>query len=95
MKERGQTMARWRLFRTASLIAMMAVAGFGAAGQVTANEPVIQVVGSDATSRFVPLGIGKSVVIELPRDASAPPGPPPARVSAPSRFRPPPRPDAS
>jgi pilus assembly protein CpaC len=69
MKERGQTMARWRLFRTASLIAMMAVAGFGAAGQVTANEPVIQVVGSDATSRFVPLGIGKSVVIELPRDA--------------------------
>ena len=28
----------------------------------------IQVVGSDSTSRFVPLGIGKSVVIDLPRD---------------------------
>jgi pilus assembly protein CpaC len=30
--------------------------------------PVIQVVGSDQSSRFVPLGIGKSVVIDLPRD---------------------------
>ena len=30
--------------------------------------PVIQVVGSDESSRFVPLGIGKSVVIDLPRD---------------------------
>ena len=28
----------------------------------------IQVVGSDASSRFVQLGIGKSVVIDLPRD---------------------------
>ena len=30
--------------------------------------PVIQVVGSDESSRFVPLGIGKSVVLDLPRD---------------------------
>ena len=30
--------------------------------------PVIQVAASDAGSRFVPLGIGKSVVIDLPRD---------------------------
>ncbi len=29
---------------------------------------MIQVVGSDAGSRFIPLGIGKSVVIDLPRD---------------------------
>jgi len=29
---------------------------------------VIRLVGSDASSRFVPLGIGKSVVIDLPRD---------------------------
>ena len=32
------------------------------------NVPVIALVGSDASSRFVPLGIGKSVVIDLPRD---------------------------
>ena len=33
-----------------------------------AGVPVIQVVGSDESSRFVPLGIGKSVVLDLPRD---------------------------
>ena len=30
--------------------------------------PVIQVAASEATSRFVPLGIGKSVAIDLPAD---------------------------
>ena len=34
----------------------------------SAPTPVIQVAASEATSRFVPLGIGKSVVIDLPRD---------------------------
>ena len=29
---------------------------------------MVQLAGSDASSRFVPLGIGKSVVIDLPRD---------------------------
>ena len=33
-----------------------------------AGVPVIQVVGSEESSRFVPLGIGKSVVLDLPRD---------------------------
>jgi pilus assembly protein CpaC len=33
-----------------------------------AGVPVIQVVGSDQSARFVPLGIGKSVVLDLPRD---------------------------
>src|ERR1700741_4022165 len=33
-----------------------------------ANTPVIQVAASEATSRFIPLGIGKSVVIDLPAD---------------------------
>jgi pilus assembly protein CpaC len=32
------------------------------------NVPVIQVAASEATSRFVPLGVGKSVAIDLPRD---------------------------
>jgi pilus assembly protein CpaC len=50
---------------------------FGAALTARAGEPAghvptqtgsIQVVGSDSNSRFVQLGIGKSVVIDLPRD---------------------------
>src|SRR3954465_10030664 len=38
------------------------------AGYVAASGGSIQVVGSDSSSRFVQLGIGKSVVIDLPRD---------------------------
>src|SRR3954467_9324875 len=38
------------------------------AGYVAAPGGSIQVVGSDSSSRFVQLGIGKSVVIDLPRD---------------------------
>jgi pilus assembly protein CpaC len=33
-----------------------------------ARVPVIQVAASEATSRFVPLGVGKSVAIDLPSD---------------------------
>jgi pilus assembly protein CpaC len=33
-----------------------------------ARVPVIQVAASEATSRFIPLGIGKSVAIDLPTD---------------------------
>jgi len=33
-----------------------------------ARVPVIQVAASEATSRFIPLGIGKSVAIDLPSD---------------------------
>jgi pilus assembly protein CpaC len=42
----------------------------GAAAHIPMENgvPVIQVVGSDENSRFVPLGIGKSVVLDLPRD---------------------------
>ncbi|TMJ03281.1 MAG: type II and III secretion system protein family protein [Alphaproteobacteria bacterium] len=57
----------------AALGAAVLAASFAAA---FAAEPVgvpaqsgsIQVVGSDSSSRFVQLGIGKSVVIDLPRD---------------------------
>src|SRR3954451_4849242 len=38
------------------------------AGYVPAQGGSIQVVGFDSSSRFVQLGIGKSVVIDLPRD---------------------------
>jgi pilus assembly protein CpaC len=34
----------------------------------TGNVPVIKIAASEATSRFIPLGIGKSVAIDLPED---------------------------
>jgi pilus assembly protein CpaC len=69
-------MATRKLTRPA-LTAVLAAACFGAALNARAAEPPafasapagsIQVVGSDSSSRFVQLGIGKSVVIDLPRD---------------------------
>jgi pilus assembly protein CpaC len=65
-----------RLTRAALVAAVLAVC-LGAALSARAAEPVgyvpppggsIQVAGSDSSSRFVQLGIGKSVVIDLPRD---------------------------
>ena len=65
-----RTMTRTALFAT--LIAATCLGAFpGAAPVVRAAEPlgpVITVTGSDVTSRFVQLGMGKSVVIDLPRD---------------------------
>ena len=62
-----------RLTRAALITALAAAACLGA-NAAWASDPVatpggaIQVVGSDSGSRFVQLGIGKSVVIDLPRD---------------------------
>ena len=66
-----------RLTRAALGMAVLA-ACFGATLDARAGDPpgvvtapvtsTIQVAGSDSTSRFVQLGIGKSVVIDLPRD---------------------------
>jgi pilus assembly protein CpaC len=53
---------------SAVLIAVMAIGSFGPAVAADASIPTIQVVGSDSSSRFVPLGVGKSVVIDLPHD---------------------------
>jgi pilus assembly protein CpaC len=64
---------------TRAALGMAALAAcFGAALDARAGDPpgvvtapvssTIQVTGSDSTSRFVQLGIGKSVVIDLPRD---------------------------
>ncbi|MCC7000492.1 MAG: pilus assembly protein N-terminal domain-containing protein, partial [Deltaproteobacteria bacterium] len=36
--------------------------------RIEAGAPSLQVAASEATSQFVPLGLGKSVVIDLPRD---------------------------
>ena len=68
-------MARRALTRTACLAASFAAVGLGVLSiarasdaRVDARAPAIQVAASEAGSRFVPLGIGKSVVIDLPRD---------------------------
>ena len=58
--------------RTAALTALILAAALapqhsGMAADA-AHVPVIQVAASEATSRFIPLGIGKSVAIDLPRD---------------------------
>jgi pilus assembly protein CpaC len=63
-----------RLTRAALITALVAAACLGATAAVRASDPAvapggtIQVIGSDSGSRFVQLGIGKSVVIDLPRD---------------------------
>ena len=60
------------LTRTACLAAMLGNAGLTPMAPATAADsahvPVIQVAASEATSRFIPLGIGKSVAIDLPAD---------------------------
>ena len=57
--------------RAAALAALVAGTGLAPAAPVAAADahvPVIQVAASEATSRFIPLGIGKSVAIDLPAD---------------------------
>ena len=64
-------MANVPLIRTMQIAAVVFAFGFIASGQTPAAEqgtPVIQLVAADSNSRFVPLGVGKSVVIDLPRE---------------------------
>jgi pilus assembly protein CpaC len=76
-------MGNTSLIRTASLIALITAFGFAATERApaadprapaaeqraaAAEQPVIKVVGSEASSQFISLGVGKSVVIDLPRD---------------------------
>jgi pilus assembly protein CpaC len=68
-------MARWMLYRAATLMACLGMlivgtAEFAAAGQRAPEPPPVvpKVVASEFGSNFIPLGVGKSVVIDLPRD---------------------------
>ena len=65
-------MAIKNLIRTVSLMALIVGAGLAPMAPATAADPtqvpVIQVAASEGTSRFIPLGIGKSVAIDLPSD---------------------------
>jgi pilus assembly protein CpaC len=69
---KGRDMGNSTLIRATLIVALIVAFGLAAVGASPAQEqraaPVIQLVGSDASSRFVPLGVGKSVVIDLPRD---------------------------
>ncbi|HEY7300880.1 MAG TPA: type II and III secretion system protein family protein [Xanthobacteraceae bacterium] len=64
-------MSKSMLIRSTFLGVAIAACSLAAIGEATAADaiiPTIAFTGSDATSRFVPLGIGKSVVIDLPRE---------------------------
>ena len=64
-------MAMTTSIRAAALLALVLSTGLAPSAPVAAADkrtPVIQVAASEATSRFVPLGIGKSVAIDLPAD---------------------------
>ena len=66
-------MANRTLIRTATLSALLMAAGVtpidpAISAEARGNTPVVQVAASEATSRFIPLGIGKSVAIDLPAD---------------------------
>jgi pilus assembly protein CpaC len=64
--------AKTNLIRGAVLAALVAASALPpmapARAADSAHVPVIQVAASEATSRFIPLGIGKSVAIDLPAD---------------------------
>src|ERR1700682_3624221 len=65
------TVATRTLIRTAALAAALlgaALPPMAPAIAADAHVPVIKVAASEATSRFIPLGIGKSVAIDLPAD---------------------------
>lgn len=65
-------MAKSTLIRTAMLAALIVASALAPAAPALAADPthvpVVQVAASEATSRFIPLGIGKSVAIDLPAD---------------------------
>ncbi len=58
------------LIRTVTLAAMLAASSLVTTAAVGADvsTAVVRVAASEATSRFIPLGVGKSVAIDLPED---------------------------
>ena len=68
----GLGMPRQKPIRAGLLAVLLATAALTGPAPLRAADgigvPVIQVAASEATSRFIPLGIGKSVAIDLPAD---------------------------
>ncbi len=58
-----------RTLRTAASLCLAALSLAAPAGAAEPQTPVISVVGSESSSRPIALGIGKAVIIDLPRDA--------------------------
>jgi pilus assembly protein CpaC len=56
------------LIRAASLAALVASTALAPVLAADVRAPVIRVAASEGTSRFIPLGKGKSVILDLPRD---------------------------
>src|SRR6202142_3959626 len=57
--------------RAAALATLVIATGLAPSGPVLATDarvPVLKVAASEGTSRFIPLGVGKSVAIDLPAD---------------------------
>ena len=66
-------MANRTLIRTATLSALLMAAGVtqidpAISAEARGNTPVVQVAAGEATARFIALGIGKSIAIDLPTD---------------------------
>src|SRR4030081_760431 len=63
-------MKRMKIMRIVTLVAAGLAAGCAAvaAAELVAAPPPIHVAGEDAGSRFLALGIGKSMVVDLQRD---------------------------
>ncbi len=58
-----------RIALVSALIAVAGAASLVAAGPVAAGEPFPAAYTGGEATRFVPLGLGKSMVVDLPRDA--------------------------
>jgi pilus assembly protein CpaC len=73
---RNHPMSRTTLTRSASLLALSAAFALAAAAPISAADQRVtdgkaagnEIVGSDHNARFIPLGVSKSVVLDLPRD---------------------------
>jgi Flp pilus assembly secretin CpaC len=65
---REGNMTRRTLIPIAPLMVVIATLGAVTTDRALAAEPQIAVVSSDATSRFLVLGLNKSLVIDLPKD---------------------------
>jgi pilus assembly protein CpaC len=72
--DRSTFMTKAKLVRTASLAALVVVTSLGRPTPVTAADPAARLtapavqVHNDRTSQFIPLGVSKSIVVDLPGD---------------------------
>jgi pilus assembly protein CpaC len=66
---RNRAMASKFPFRAAVLAGLIALASVAAVPAGAGEPPAPKLVGDNAATRFVPLGVGKSTLIDLPRDA--------------------------